>query len=352
MKKILLIDDNREIRENTAEILELANYKVFTADNGKSGVEKALEHKPDLIICDIMMPVLDGYGVLHLLNQHPELHHTAFIFLSAKTEVGEIRKGMSLGADDYITKPFEGTELLNAVEIRLRKADLIRKDIMGGITGVQQLLSIQQGKDILHAFTEDRNVNHYKKKQIIYSEGNHPSRLFFISKGKVKTFKVNEEGKELVVGLYATGEFLGHVALLEHAAYNETAEAIEDCEIAVIPREDFETLVNSNNEVSSLFIKMLAHDVAQKETQLLGLAYNSLRRKVADALISLQKKFQPNGESEFSMEITRENLATIAGTATESLIRTLSDFKAEKMINIHDGVITITDLKKLINLAN
>ena len=228
MKKILLIDDNREIRENTAEILELANYKVFTADNGKSGVEMALEHKPDLIICDIMMPVLDGYGVLHLLNQHPELHHTAFIFLSAKTEVGEIRKGMSLGADDYITKPFEGTELLNAVEIRLRKADLIRKDIMGGITGVQQLLSIQQGRDILHAFTEDRNVNHYKKKQIIYSEGNHPSRLFYISKGKVKTFKVNEEGKELVVGLYATGEFLGHVALLEHAAYNETAEAIED----------------------------------------------------------------------------------------------------------------------------
>ena len=130
MKKILLIDDNREIRENTAEILELANYKVFTADNGKSGVEMALEHKPDLIICDIMMPVLDGYGVLHLLNQHPELHHTAFIFLSAKTEVGEIRKGMSLGADDYITKPFEGTELLNAVEIRLRKADLIRKDII------------------------------------------------------------------------------------------------------------------------------------------------------------------------------------------------------------------------------
>ena len=86
-----------------------------TAENGKIGVETALEHKPDLIICDIMMPVLDGYGVLHLLHKNPEIQNTPFIFLTAKTERSDMRKGMELGADDYLTKPFEGTELINAV---------------------------------------------------------------------------------------------------------------------------------------------------------------------------------------------------------------------------------------------
>jgi len=84
-----LIEDNTEVRENTAEILELANYQVITAENGKKGVEKALEEKPDLIICDIMMPVLDGYGVLHLINKNEELKHLPFIFLTAKAERGD-----------------------------------------------------------------------------------------------------------------------------------------------------------------------------------------------------------------------------------------------------------------------
>src|SRR5690349_15839565 len=106
MKKILLIEDNDDIRANTAEILELANYKMFTAANGKLGVELALKEKPDLIICDIMMPVLDGYGVLYLLHKNLEMHHIPFIFLSAKTDRTDVRKGMSMGADDYITKPF------------------------------------------------------------------------------------------------------------------------------------------------------------------------------------------------------------------------------------------------------
>src|SRR5688572_27603161 len=103
---ILLIEDNNEIRENTAEILELASYKVTTAENGKAGVEKALKDKPDLIICDIMMPVLDGYGVLHLVNKNPGLASVPFIFLTAKSERADYRKGMEMGADDYISKPF------------------------------------------------------------------------------------------------------------------------------------------------------------------------------------------------------------------------------------------------------
>ncbi|MFZ9718591.1 MAG: response regulator [Chitinophagaceae bacterium] len=111
MKTILLIEDNNDIRENTAEILELANYSVLTAENGKLGLALALEHKPDMIICDIMMPVLDGYGVLHVLQKNEALQQIPFIFLSAKSERSDLRKGMELGADDYITKPFTDTEL-------------------------------------------------------------------------------------------------------------------------------------------------------------------------------------------------------------------------------------------------
>lgn len=104
MKVILVIDDNTDIRENTAEILDMSGYRTLTAENGKKGVELALKEKPDLVVCDIMMPELDGYGVLHLLRKNPKTQFTPFIFLTAKTERSDLRKGMEMGADDYITK--------------------------------------------------------------------------------------------------------------------------------------------------------------------------------------------------------------------------------------------------------
>src|SRR5688572_10650957 len=142
MKKILLIEDNDDIRENTAEILELANYKVVTAANGKLGIETALAEQPDLIVCDIMMPVLDGYGVLHTLHKNESVKNIPFIFLTAKTERNDFRRGMELGADDYITKPFSGTELLNAIEGRLKKADLLKEEYESGLDGVNKLLAV------------------------------------------------------------------------------------------------------------------------------------------------------------------------------------------------------------------
>jgi CRP/FNR family cyclic AMP-dependent transcriptional regulator len=345
MKKILLIEDNKNIRENTAEILELANYKVFTAENGKTGVETALEQKPDLIICDIMMPVLDGYGVLHVLHKNVAIQNTPFIFLTAKAERDDMRKGMELGADDYLTKPFQGAELLNAVESRLKKIDLLKEQFSSDLDGLNELIRASGKKDTFQSLTADRNINRYKKKQIIYSEGNRPTKLFYIQKGKVKTFKTNEEGKELIVGLYNEGDFLGYVALLEGSSYKEMCEALEDTELAVIPKEDFEDLMNANREVARKFITMLAKNITEMEEQLLKMAYNSLRKKVADALITLHKKYHS------AIDISRENLATIAGTATESMIRTLGDFKSEKLIDIKEGSIIILNQKKLESLA-
>ncbi len=351
MKKILLIEDNLAIRENTAEFLVLANYHVVTAKNGKEGVEVALKELPDLIICDIMMPVLDGFGVLHMLQKNPSTKNKPFIFLTAKTEHTDFRKGMDLGADDYITKPFSGTELLSAVECRLKKIDILTEGISEGIQGVQELMEISS-KDFIKDLSTDRNTNIYKKKQLIYSEHNRPTSLFYVLKGKVKTYKTTENGKTLVLGLYNEGEFLGHTALLEDCNYHETAVAMEDTVLAIIQKEDFDLLINNSHAISRKFIQLLARNISERESQLLGMAYNSLRKKVADALITLNKKYNTNNEEKFHIEITRENLASIAGTATESLIRTLSDFKNEKLIEINDSAITILDKNRLENLWN
>ena len=352
MKHLLLIEDNNEIRENTAEILQLAGYVVATAENGKKGIELALQRRPDMIICDIMMPVLDGYGVLHLVNKNPELAGIPFIFLTAKAERSDFRKGMEMGADDYITKPFNDIELLNAVESRLHKTELLKKDYQSSATGVRQMISELSGKDALQNLTESGTIKQYKKKTLVYAEGSHPVRLFYIEKGKVKTFKSNDDGKELTIGLFAEGDFFGYTALLEESVYKETAEALEDAEISVISKEDFENLIHANSSVQKKFIQLLAKHITEKEEQLLAIAYNSLRKRVADALITLEHKYKKEGDAVFSIHISREDLANIAGTATESLIRTLSDFKNEKLIEIKDGYIVLLNEKKMSSMFN
>lgn len=345
MTTILLIEDNADIRDNTAEILTMANYIVLTAVNGMEGVQKAFEHKPDLIICDITMPVLDGYGVLHMLHKRNALQGTPFIFLTARAERSDMRKGMEMGADDFITKPFDAMELLQAIEIRIKKVAQLKDNVAEGLGGFDSLLSVATGQ--LAALKDERNTNVYKKKQVVYTAGNRASFLYYIQKGKVKTSKLHDNGKELITGLYNEGDYLGYTTLLESGVYTDNAEAIENVELALIPKADFDELINSNPGVLKRFIQMLAKNMVEKEEQLLGIAYNSLRKKVADALLSINKKFNTT-----SIDISRDNLAAVAGVAKESLIRTLGDFRDEKLINIQEGEILLLDLKKLAYMLN
>src|SRR2546423_2982669 len=157
-KTVLVIDDNMDIRENTSEILELAGYKTFTAENGKQGVEIAQKEKPSLIVCDIMMPDLDGYGVLHLLRKNEETQNIPFIFLTAKSERSDFRKGMEMGADDYITKPFDDIELLSAIERRLKKADVLKSKYDKSLEGYNEFVSNAKGVNALKALTENREI--------------------------------------------------------------------------------------------------------------------------------------------------------------------------------------------------
>jgi CRP-like cAMP-binding protein len=299
-----------------------------------------------------MMPELDGYGVIQAIQKNPGMAQTPFIFLTAKSEKEDIRKAMDLGADDYLTKPFSATELLTVIETRIKKMELIRQDISHQIEKDNGHTDSLSEVALFQSLTEGRVINRFKKKQIIFTEGNHPNRLYYVVKGKVKAYKSNDSGKELVTELYRPGDFLGHVSILENSVYKMNAEAMEDTELAVIPKEDFMELINNHPQALRKFVQLLASDVSEKEERLISMAYNSLRKKVADALLALQAKYKNNNEQEFSIDISRESLASISGTATESLIRTLSDFKQEKLIAIKDGKIFITNTSKLERMYN
>jgi DNA-binding NarL/FixJ family response regulator len=123
MKKILVIEDEPEMRRNITTLLRYYNYEPIAAENGRVAVEMARREIPDLILCDVMMPELDGYGVLHALQSDPSLARIPFIFLTAKGEKDDLRSGMNLGADDYLTKPVVNADLVRAIESRLRRSE-------------------------------------------------------------------------------------------------------------------------------------------------------------------------------------------------------------------------------------
>jgi CRP-like cAMP-binding protein len=351
MKSILVIDDNIDIRENTAEILELAGYKTTTAENGKKGVEQAIKTKPDLIVCDIMMPELDGYGVLHLLRKNTETQFIPFIFLTAKTERSDMRKGMELGADDYITKPFEDIELLNAIELRLKKSEVLSRPYTMTQPGISKFLSDVKDVGLIDQLSEQYNIEPYGKKQVLYQEGKRPKYLYYLVKGKVKAVRTHEDGKEYILDILSEGDFIGYHALIENKNYDNSAIVLEESEIMQIPKEDFLKMIYGNITVASKFIHIITQNVKQKEERLLNLAYSSLRKRVAQALIDLNNKYNTNqGSGSNPIEISREDIAHYIGTATESLIRTLSDFKSEKLISIKEGKVAIENADKLKNL--
>jgi CRP-like cAMP-binding protein/ActR/RegA family two-component response regulator len=349
MKKILIIEDNPDVRENTAEILELSNYEVVTAENGKEGVKLASEILPDLIVCDVMMPELDGFGVLLILSQNPITSQIPFIFLTAKTEKSDFRKGMSLGADDYITKPFDDVELLTAIEVRLKKHELFTKAQGPNGTG---FVNPERGMEALMNLAKDREERTFRKKDYVYKEGEYPKQVFFLNKGKVKTYKSNHDGKELIMSLYKEGDFLGFLPMLQSTTYPETAVALEDCFISIIPQKDFFDLLHNNVSVASSFLQSLAKELTAKEEQLIDLAYNSVRKRVADALMRLQNRYKEQGQDIFTISILRDDLASMVGTAKETVIRTLSDFKDEGLVEIKGSKITIIEEKKLEKMLN
>ncbi|GGI24923.1 response regulator [Pedobacter mendelii] len=341
-KKVLIIEDNDDIRESTAEVLDLAGYETLTAKHGKLGVDMALKHIPDIILCDIMMPELDGYGVLYLLNKNQSTANIPFIFITAKTERADMRKGMEMGADDYLTKPFDDIELFKAIESRFKKKQQA--------TGFNSLaINTEAVMDELRKKGKTRLIGN---KQIIYVEGDEPTHLYYLLKGQVKTYKRFKDGRELSSSLYHDGDFFGYESLCNGEMYADNAATLFESDIIQIPKTDFMEYLLNHQAVSKIFIGLLSGNVRDKGKQMLELAYSSVRKRVAEALLQVAAKFGDGKEDSCTIRISRDDLAALVGTASETISRMLADFKDEKLIDKTGNAINILSVEKLKNIKH
>lgn len=350
IKTILLIEDDVALRENTAELLEIANYNVITAANGKIGIEQALAKLPNLVICDIMMPKTDGYGVLKALSENTKTRHIPFIFLSAKTEHKEIRKGMDLGADDYLTKPFEENVLLSAIESRLAKSQILSKSITedANTQDTDSEENVRSLNELKNFFDDNGVVSKFSKDETIYKEGAHSNYVYLIINGVVKSHKIDESGKELITALHKTDDFLGFTSFADTMPYQESATAVEDVELAGISKLHLKEILGKSQNVSIELMNVLTDNISNIKEQLLQMAYSSVRKKTAQTILQFAKIL--NKKADEAIKISRYDLASVAGIATESLIRTLSEFKKNNLIEIEGRNIKILDLDALKNI--
>ena len=348
-KSVLIIEDSNEIRENVSEILILAGYTVFDTNNGKVGVELATTHFPDIILCDIMMPELDGYGVLYMLNKNPKTSSIPFIFLTAKAERVDLRKGMEMGADDYLTKPFDDMELLNAIESRLSKKEAEKQFYSKSLDQFNKIVSKKNGLAELKKVLLERKARLFKAGQVIYYDGDKNNELYLVISGKVKTIKMEEDGRELMTGIYLADDYLGINVVLANEPYADTATALEDSLLCLIPKNQLDELINLYPDVAKEFIKLLSRNIKEKEEQLLQMAYHSVRKKMAETIVRL---FQKNTDPTSSLKVSREDLAALAGMASETVSRTLTDFKDEGLIERRGSTITLLDIGRLTKMKN
>ncbi|WP_308992870.1 response regulator [Mariniflexile litorale] len=346
MKKVLLIEDDTILRENTAELLELSDYVILTAANGEIGLKIAREERPDIIISDIMMPVLDGYGVLEGLSKHSETKFIPFIFLSAKTEKQDIRKGMNLGADDYITKPFTEDEIVSAIESRIAKAAILKDERESSqkklITTEDELRSLN---DLKNFFDDNGSIFKYKKNDIIYKEGYNSNFIYLINKGVVRCYKLDEKGKELTTALHKEDDLFGYTSFNQNIPYKETASAMKDVEMMGVSKTELKNILAKNHKVTLEVIQLLTDDLTDVKDQLLEMAYSSVQKKTAATILRFAEKI--NSKPQDPIKISRNDLASVAGIATETFIRTMSDFKKQGLIEMEGRNIKIIDLQKL-----
>lgn len=346
MTKILLIEDDTILRETTAELLELSNYEVRTASDGMKGVEVAKAYQPDVIVCDIMMPELDGYGVLKTLTEEPGTQGIPFIFLTAKTERKDVRKGMELGADDYLTKPFEEQELIGAIESRLAKIAILKEATVVIESVEANAESEIQTLHQLKNFIDDNGMEtSYSSGESIYREGMHSNTAYLILKGVVKTHKLDEMGKELITGIYKADDFFGFTSFTKNIAHQEYATVMEETLLVAISTQKLKELLEKNNALAMELMQVLSENLTEAKAQLLEMAYGSVRKKAAHTILKFAEKLQKDAEG--NLHILRSDLASVAGMATETLIRTLSSFKKEGLISINNRNIKILDMEAL-----
>lgn len=347
MKTVLLIEDDVVLRDCTAELLELSNYKVVKASNGKTGLQLAKTQTPDIIVCDIMMPELDGYGVIKSLSENKNTKYVPFIFLSAKTEIRDVRMGMNLGADDYISKPFAIIDLVNAIESRLAKVSILQELTTKPKTDINEIVEdeIKTINDLKNYFDDYGTLFKYNKEDIIYHEGDHSNYIYLINKGAVKSYQRQEQGKELVTALYKEDDLFGYTSFTQNIPHKETVAAIEDVELTGLSFIEFNKILNCNHKLTLELMELLSDNLIEVKKQLLEKAYASVNKKTATTILKFAEKI--NRKPNDPIKISRSDLASVAGIATETLIRALAEFKKMGIIKSEGRNIKVIDIEKL-----
>lgn len=348
--KVLVIDDDEMIRTNVVELLDLAGYETIEAPDGKKGLEMINLLKPDLILCDISMPLLDGYGVLHAIQNNPEWSPVPFIFITANTKRNSFRAAMDNGADDYLSKPFTGDELIKLVHTHLEKFNRLKSNFNKSGNGTIEFNGDLSSLVKNEKFTEKQTIRKFFKKEYIYHEGDKAEYLYQILDGKVKVSRMNESGKEFITDLFNHGDFFGYQDLLTGEKHKESAVALEDAKVALVSKHDFLNILQGNPEIAITFLKSLTENLNSANDKLLGMAYDSARKKVAQALIFINKKYQLSGGNDICFPIQREVISSIAGLSPESVSRNLTELNEEGLIKTDNRTIRIVDLKKLEDL--
>jgi CRP-like cAMP-binding protein/CheY-like chemotaxis protein len=347
MNQILLLDNQPSGGTNTRELLALSNFQVLTARIPTKAGEIELKGSPDLVICDLADSLVDIEVTLAALQRQPILNKVPLIVFTNNADKSNTRRIMDLGADDYLVKPFEGIELLRAVDAclerqrrRLHPAHLPATDRPPATS------------DALSWRPANGEVAHFGKKEILYTEGHRASQAWYIVEGKIKTYLLHPDGKELITAIHGPGECVGYTAVLSRGAYTDNAQAIENSRLIGIPGQEFLSILQSDSTFARQLIHWIAQNAGEKEAGLLNFAYSSLRKKVANGILQLAGSPGRKQKGKRYVSISRDNLAAFVGSAPESLIRTLGDFRKEGLIEIADGRICLLNEEKLRNMLN
>lgn len=205
----------------------------------------------------------------------------------------------------------------------------------------------------LKELSVEKSCNIYRKGQLVFFEGNRPTGLFCVNKGKVKIYQIGIEGKEQIIRLAKDGDILGYRSLISGETYTASASVIEDATICFLPRKIFFDLLQTNSELSSRMMKLLSHDLKAAEKRITGLAQKPVRERMAETLIMLEEFYGLDRDNAtIKANLSREDIANIVGTATETAIRILSEFRSEKKLELVGKKIQILDHDALIKTAN
>lgn len=343
-RKILVIQPNEKIADFISEVLTQANYRVFIASTGKKGIVLAKKNLPNLIICDVILPKLEGFDVLQIVSTITEFKGIPFILITENYAIEDIRKGIFLGATDFLRKPVEKEELLKVVEDRLKRTEVFEKN----------RLPQKLKKPIPFNFFENNNLAKllinkplitYSRGELIYFSQNKINHFYVIKEGFVKTYVSNASGKEFITNFYGDNNYFGYSTIFNKNAELESAKAITKTQLYIISKSELLNILVNNHTVIYGFIEFLTSEINRYHEKFALVSYGSVREKTAQTLIYLQTNF-PNYFSSY-IKLKRKDLANFAGIAKETLIRTLHDFNTEKLIKITKNGIKILNITKL-----